>query len=91
MFRENHRHLQSGMFDTFQQLPEKTRKRLEASWAGTFYREVFCRIEESTFACLYSDQPSRPNAPINSLVGAEILKAGFGWSDEVMFDEHCTF
>jgi hypothetical protein len=87
MFRENHRHLQSGMFDTFQQLPEKTWQRLEASWAGTFYREVFCRIKESTFAVLYSDQPSRPNSPINSLVGAEILKAGFGWSDEVMFEQ----
>jgi hypothetical protein len=32
MFRENHQHLQSGMFDTFQQLPEKTRQRFEASW-----------------------------------------------------------
>jgi hypothetical protein len=75
------------MFDTFGQLPERTRQRLEASWAGTFYREVFCRIDESPFAILYSDQPSRPNVPINILVGAEILKAGFGWSDEEMHDE----
>lgn len=87
MFRENHQHLQSGMFDTFQQLPEKTQQRLESSWAGTFYREVFCRIEESTFAVLYSDKPSRPNAPINTLVGAEILKAGFGWSDEELHEQ----
>jgi hypothetical protein len=87
MYRANDRHLQWGMFDTFEQLPERTRQRLEASWAGTFYREVFCRIEESSFAVLYSDQPSRPNAPINILVGAEILKAGFGWSDEELHDE----
>lgn len=87
MFRANDQHLQFGMFDTFEQLPEKTRQRLEASWAGTFYREVFCRIDELPFAILYSDQPSRPNVPINILVGAEILKAGFGWSDEELHDE----
>ena len=87
MFRENEQHLQHSMFDTFQALPEKTRQRLEASWAGTFYREFFCRIDEAPFAVLYSDKPSRPNAPINVLVGAEILKAGHGWSDEEMYDE----
>ena len=87
MFRENEQHLQLGMFDTFQQLPEKVRQRLEESWASTFYREVFCRIDELPFAILYSDQPSRPNVPINILVGVEILKAGFGWSDEELHDE----
>jgi hypothetical protein len=87
MFRANDQHLQFGMFDTFEQLPEKIRQRLEASWAGTFYREVFCRIEESPFAVLYSDQPSRPNVPINIVVGAETLKAGFGWSDEELHDQ----
>ena len=55
MFRENEKHLQFGLFDTLQRLPEKVRQRLEASWAGTFYREVFCRVAESRFAVLYSD------------------------------------
>jgi hypothetical protein len=87
MFRINDQHLQFGLFDTFGQLPEKIRQRLEASWAGTFYREVFCRIDESPFAVLYSDQSSRPNVPINILVSAEILKAGFGWSDEELHDQ----
>lgn len=87
MFRENHQHLQHGLFDTFHQLPRKVRQRLETSWADTFYRQVFCRIDESPFAVLYSDEPSRPNTPINLLVGAEILKAGFGWSDEELNDE----
>jgi hypothetical protein len=27
---------------------------------------------------LYSDEPSRPNAAVNILGGAEILKVGFG-------------
>ena len=66
---------------------EKTRRRLEESWAGPFYREVFCRIDETPFAVLYSDQPSRPNSAISVLVGAEILKAGFGWSHEEMWDQ----
>jgi hypothetical protein len=87
MFRENNQHLQHGLFDTFQQLPEKVQQRLETSWADTFYREVFCRIDESPFAVLYSDEPSRPNIPINLLVCVDILKAGFGWSDEELYDE----
>ncbi len=86
MFRPNDCHLQPGLFDTFQQLPEKIRQRLENSWAGTFYRELFCRINESPFAKLYADKPSRPNTPVNVLVGLEILKAGFGWSDEELYD-----
>ena len=87
MFRENDKHLQHGLFDTFQQLPAKVQKRLEESWADTFYRQVFCRIDESHFAVLYSAEPSRPNTPINVLVAAEILKSGFGWTDEELYDE----
>ncbi len=87
MFRENNQHLQFDFLDPFQQMGEKMRQRLEESWAGTFYREIFCRIDETPFAVLYSDQPSRPNAAINALVGAEILKAGFGWSDEELWDQ----
>jgi hypothetical protein len=86
MFRANDNHLQWGLFDTFQELPEKLRRRLESSWADTFYREVFCRIDEAPFAVLYAAEPSRPNSHINTLVGAETLKAGHGWSDEEMYD-----
>ena len=86
MFRENDKHLQFGLFDTVQRLPEKVRGRLEASWADTFYHEVFCRIDESPFAVLYSEEPSRTNSSINTLVAAEMLKSGFGWSDEGLYD-----
>lgn len=90
MFRENHQHLQRGMFDGFLQLPERAQRRLETSWAHTFYREILGRINEAPFAVLYSDEPSRPNSPINILIAAEILKAGFGWSDEELYD-HIQF
>lgn len=39
---------------------------------------------------LYSEQASRPNAPVNVMVGAEILKAGFGWTD-LKLAEQLTF
>ena len=89
MFRKNEQHLQMSLFGSISSLPEKLQKRLENSWAGTFYREFFARIDEETFAVLYSDEPSRPNIPINVLVGLETLKSGFGWSDEEMYDHFC--
>jgi hypothetical protein len=78
-----------SMFGSINSLPEKVLKRLEASWAGTFYRQVFVRMDEDRFAVLYSDAPSRPNTPVNVLMGLEILKSGFGWSDEEMYDHFC--
>jgi hypothetical protein len=81
MFRKNEQHRQQAMFSTLDDLPDKPRERLENSWAATFYREFFSRIDEAIFAILYSDEASRPNIPVNVLVGLETLKAGFGWSD----------
>jgi hypothetical protein len=78
-----------AMFSSINSLPEKLLKRLEESWAGVFYRQVFVRIEERRFAMLYSDEASRPNIPVNVLAGLEILKDGFGWSDEEMYDHFC--
>jgi hypothetical protein len=77
------------MFSSLDSLPEKIRKRLESSWAVTFYNQIFVRIDESRFAVLYSDEASRPNIPINVLVGLEMLKSGFGWCDEEMYDHFC--
>ena len=89
MFRKNDQHLQLPLFSSIDSLPEKQLKRLEASWAGTFYREFFVRVDEKTFAVLYSDEPSRPNIPVNVQFGLEMLKAGFGWSDEELYDAFC--
>jgi hypothetical protein len=87
MYQENNAHKQQqSMFSDFGSLPEKLKKKIEASWAGTFYREYFCRIDESVFAVLYSEEASRPNVPVNVLLGLETLKAGFGWSDEEMHE-----
>jgi hypothetical protein len=86
MFKENKAHRQIAWISNVKDFSEKRRKRLEESWAGVFYREFFCRIDERAFAVLYADMPSRPNVPVNVLVGLEALKAGFGWSDEELHD-----
>jgi len=90
MFRCYTEHLQNGLFDTVTSLSPARQERLETSWAGEFYSEVFCRLDETLFAPLYADIPSRPNIPVNRLVGIEILKSGYGWSDEELFD-HLNF
>ena len=86
MFRKNKAHLQPSMISNVNLLPEKQRQRLEQSWAGVFYREVFSRIDETPFEVLYADIPSRPNVAVNVLVGLEFLKSGMGWSDEELYD-----
>lgn len=90
MYKPNKKHLQPLLISNVNDLPENQRKRLENSWAGEFYREFFCRIQEDRFAVVYADIPSRPNIPVNVLLGMETLKAGFGWSDEELYD-HFTF
>jgi len=89
MFVSNNQHFQIAMFGSINSLPKKLQKRLEESWAGDFYREYFVRMDEKPFAVLYSDEPSRPNIPVNVLAGLEILKSGFGWSDAEMYDHFC--
>ena len=62
-------------------------KRLEKSWAGLFYKHVFCKIDENLFAPLYSSDNGRPNFPINILVALEIIKHLKNFVDEVLFEE----
>jgi hypothetical protein len=89
MFRKNDRHRQQSFFSGEQLLPERLQARLVSSWAETFYQELFCRIEEELFVPLYSEEASRPNVPVNVLMGSEILKSGYGWSDEELYEQIC--
>jgi hypothetical protein len=86
MFRKNHKYGQHILIGCVSELPEEQREYLNTSWSGVFYREFFSRLDEEAFVVLYSDLPSRPNVPVNVLVGLEYLKAGFGWSDEEMYE-----
>jgi hypothetical protein len=87
MFRKNDTHRQPPLFSSVQSLPEKQRQRLKNSWADVFYHEFFSRLDETIFAVLYAENASRPNVPVNILVGLEFLKAGHNWSDEEMYDQ----
>jgi len=47
-----------------------------------FYNIVFTNINESDYKVLFSEKGSRPNAPINVLVSALIIKERKSWSYE---------
>jgi hypothetical protein len=86
MFKKNTRHLQIPLTSNIDELPDKLRNRLEHSWAGVFYKQVYCKIDEAPFAVLYADCGSRPNVAVNMFVALEFLKAGNGWTDEELYD-----
>lgn len=87
MFRANETHRQQDIFGLETQLSPDLRKRLHGSKEYAFYKEVFCRIPEELFAELYDEEPaSRPNAPINVLVGAMILQHLRDWTFEELLD-----
>lgn len=90
MFKPNRGHQQLFLISNVNDLPDKRRKLLENSFTAVFYRDFFSRINEEPFAILYADIPTWPNVPVNWLVGLEVLKAGFGWSDEELF-HHFNF
>lgn len=90
MFRKNKRTQQPLLINDLAQLPARSRRFLEKSWAHTFRQEVFLRIDETPFAVLYDDGPSRPNEPVNVFVALDILKHWRGWSDEELY-EHFLF
>ena len=81
MFRKNTAQ-QLNLDDPTITLPKYLRKNLEKSWAVPFNTYIFSNIQEERFSVLYSNEVSRPNAPINVLVGLLILKQNFGLTDE---------
>lgn len=87
MFRENASGMQPPLLGkTINELSESKQAQLESSWAGVFRREVLLRLDEKPFGVMYSTKRSRPNVPVNQLLGWEILKSGFGASDEEMHE-----
>ena len=86
MFRKNTSHRQSSLFGIASQLSEAKLKKLKKSKEYEFYRLVFCKINEKDFSVLYSDNFSRPNAPVNSLVSSIILMYHNNWTTEELFN-----
>ena len=73
MYRKNKRSQQPMLISNINDLSERSRNILKHSWADTFRRELFLRIPEEKFKVLYDPGPSRPNVPVNILVGLEII------------------
>ncbi len=88
MFKQNN---QPGLFSFENELSNKQQALLDGSREKWFYHLVLRNINEVDFKPLYSDKASRPNAPVNILVSALILKELKGISydelmESVMFD-----
>ncbi len=77
---------QLSFYDSLQSLGERERKMLDKSWAKTFSEEIFPQIDEERFACFYSERVSRPNTPVNIVVGGLLLERLLGMTDEEMIE-----
>ena len=84
-FREN-TNQQMSITDKYSALTHRERKALEKSWASIFADEIFPSIDEKRFSVLYSDKDSRPNTPVNVIVGSLIIKELFDYSDDEMVE-----
>lgn len=95
MFRKNE-YQQMNFNDSVLNMPKYLQKILKNCWAHDFQEYIFPAINEDRFEVLYSDQPSRPNSPINVIISALVLKEIFGLSDEellgsIYFDDRYQY
>ena len=73
--------------DSCNTLTKREKRILENSWADNFSKYVFPDIDENRFAVLYSSNTaSRPNTPVNVIVGALFLKEMFGDTDDELLE-----
>ena len=89
MFNENLTYKKESLFGPYLGLvSNKYIRSLETThWSGKFHKEIFCRIDETIFRELYSSRrDSRPNFPVNILVGLLIIKMIFDYSDESLLE-----
>ncbi len=78
---------QISLTDSCFNLTAREKKVLENSWAKVFADEIFPAIDEERFSVLYDNsKASRPNTPVNVIVGALIIKELFDYSDDEMVE-----
>lgn len=69
--------------DTTFGLTQRGQRFLKKSWAEYFSQHIFPLINEERFAVLYSSNPaSRPNTPVNVIIGLLMLKEIFNLTDD---------
>ena len=67
-------------------LTAREKRMLDKSWATQFADRIFPLINEERFAVLYSDKASRPNTPVNVIIGALILKELRNQTDDELLE-----
>lgn len=87
MFKKNNVKLeQTNLFSKTNEWSDYKLSRLKKGWAETFRATIMPNINEEPYRVLYSDMASRPNTPVNYMVGLLIIKSLMGLSDEELLD-----
>ena len=82
---------QASMFNPIYGLTERETRILKKSWAHEFREVIFPAINEERFSVLYSENDAtRPNTPVNIIIGTLLIKDMLGLTDEEMV-EYVTF
>ena len=79
---------QMNLFDSTLNLSDKRLRYLKKGWSQVFSEQIFPKINEERFAVLYSDNPAtRPNTPVNVIIGMFILKEIYNHTDDDLLEE----
>jgi hypothetical protein len=73
---------QGRLFTATTLLPEEKRRRLERTWAWAFRTRALPLIDEEAFRHLYHEDNGRPNKPVQTLIGALVIKEIFDQTDD---------
>lgn len=57
------------------------------AWHNLFWQHITSKIDERKYKSLFAEKMGSPNAPVRILLAMMILKEGFGWSDEQLFEQ----
>ncbi len=87
MYRRNEKHIQKDLLDLDPFSMFELQGEIEKTEEYFFYQTIFSQINEDIFAPLYCDNNGRPNAPVNSMVSALILKEKHNWTYKELFKE----
>jgi hypothetical protein len=85
MFKKNESYKQYGLFGITDSLSDSQLSMMKTSIEHSFFVNIFSKINEKDFDVLYSTKKSRPNVPVNQLVGALILKHLYNWTYQQLF------